>query len=395
MNPRCIVQVADYRAPFSTNFDVSLLELGRQVRDRLDLDSAFVFSRGAVGRPWLAKIRAEGIPVRFLDRDATHRDRVRALRRIAEETQATLLHTHFGTFDVDAAFVASRLSCGILWHMHSPYPIGATLRGRLGERAKFQVVGRLFVDRIVAVSESVAESAVSHGGPRSKLSVVLNGIDTRRLKPFDTVHRVALRQRYAIPEDSTVFLLFGWTPRRKGVDLLAQASKRLQRVSDHPCVCLVTRGEDNEAELLNMIRDAPALRLVSPVPEVSELYGLADCFISASRAEGLPYAIGEAMASGLPVVSSDLPQVVAAYGPAGPGFLSFQSGNASDLAEAMARVSKLSPEERRELAAGNRAYIREHLSLEKWTDEMIRLYRSVFADRARRAKSIDGDSSTS
>jgi glycosyltransferase involved in cell wall biosynthesis len=130
-----------------------------------------------------------------------------------------------------------------------------------------------------------------------------------------------------------------------------------------------------------MLADIPSLQVVPPVQDVRELYGLADCFVLASRTEGLPYAIGEAMASELPVITSNLPQVIETFGPAGRGLISFKTGDAEDLVAAMLQVLSMPPEGRRHLGIQNAAYVRDHLSIDRWTDEILAVYRSVLAQR--------------
>ena len=292
-----------------------------------------------------------------------------------------LFHSHFGTFDVDAAYSAACLRAAAIWHMHSPYPTFGQLRKRVGERLKFLIVARLLVDRVVAVSGSVAESAVKRGGPRQKTVVVLNGIDLDRVRPLDERARSGLRAGRGVAGDSVVFLLFGWEPKRKGVDLLIRAVDLIPGLSSRPFRAFVVRGETEPAAVTGTTGDIRSFQILEPVQDVRDLYGIADCFVSASRAEGLPYSIGEAMASGLPVISSDLPQIIDAYGAADRGLLTFKTGDAEDLAAAMSRVLSMTADERRQLGTQNLAYARDHLSLDRWAENLIAVYRSVLSRR--------------
>ena len=56
-----------------------------------------------------------------------------------------------------------------------------------------------------------------------------------------------------------------------------------------------------------------------------------DVFLSASRTEELSYSVREAMVTSLPVISSDVPQVVNNFEGAGNGFIKFENGNSKDL----------------------------------------------------------------
>jgi len=83
------------------------------------------------------------------------------------------------------------------------------------------------------------------------------------------------------------------------------------------------------------------------------------------------------MAAELPVITSDLAQVVAVYGRAGAGVLPFRAGDAEDLASALRRLTAMSREERVRLGQANGAFIRENLSLRRWSEEMIAVYGAV------------------
>jgi len=303
------------------------------------------------------------------------------LKRIGGESGAVLFHSHFGTFDVDTAYAASRIGAATIWHMHSPYPGFREVRRRVGERIKFLFVARILVDRIVAVSPHVAGSAAQRGGPRRKTVVVLNGVDLERVRPVDERTRSSFRATRGVAEGTVAFLLFGWDPTRKGVDVLTRAVEIVPRLTPRPFCCLIVGRENDSSDLSDVVGDDPHLQVIQPVQDVRELYGVADCLVSASRAEGLPYAIGEAMASGLLVISSDLPQVLETYGPAGRGLVSFETGNAEDLAAAMAQVLSMAPEERRHLGAQSAAFARDHLSIDRWAEGILTVYRSVLARR--------------
>ncbi len=376
------MHIADYSSPLVTNFISSILDLSRTSLARLGLRSVIVLPESVRGKPVTRFVQDQGVDVEFIEKNGTHKERVRSILRAGSDYRPVILHSHFGTFDVDVAVAGISLGSHTIWHMHSPFLRRATMRSELGELLKFSTIGRLFVERIIAVSSSVLESAVKRGGPASKFVVVENGIDVARARPIDAPRKSELRQRLDIANEEVVFLLMGWPWKRKGVDILVEAAKLLQQSPGENVRCFVVNERDDPALLAKLVHETGNVRIVLPVEDVADLYGLSDCFVCASRAEGLPYAIGEAMAAELPVISSDLPQIIDSYGGAGDGFIPFKTGRPEALAAAMARIASMTSDERRRTGARNGSFVRAHMSLDRWTERILAVYQTlgVFAE---------------
>lgn len=372
-----ILQVADFGSIYSGNFIASLLRLQETVTEQLGLGMVFVLPKVAEERPWLKLVQERGIPALFIDKHMPLLKRFQAVTAIAKEYNAVLLHSHFTSFDMDAAVTAKRLGVKVVWHMHSGLTGKYIRKQRVKDLIKMRIISRRWVDRVLVVSDSVAQFARLRGASPSKIITIYNGIDMARLEAVDENVQATLRHRYDIAKNQRVFLLFGWDPVIKGVDLLAKATALLERSGYTDVICLVVSGKKNEVIISQMIGEISRVRVISPVENVAELYALADCFVSASRSEGLPYAIGEAMALGLPVVSSDLPHLIRIYGPSGEGFLTFRNGDAQDLAKILAQVLETSSEKLHRLGESNRYFIKENLAVDRWCQEMVDLYRSL------------------
>ncbi|MGK0689224.1 MAG: glycosyltransferase [Aquificaceae bacterium] len=83
------------------------------------------------------------------------------------------------------------------------------------------------VDRLVAVSEKVAEVMLNAGFPPEKLRVIPSGIDTDRFRKNRAV-RTAKRQELSIPLNSKVFInVANWNPPVKGQDKLIETFLKL------------------------------------------------------------------------------------------------------------------------------------------------------------------------
>ena len=117
------------------------------------------------------------------------------------------------------------------------------------------------------------------------------------------------RQEIQIPDDITVFLSVGELSRRKNhkavIDVLAEINKRTESKF---CYLICGQGELKQ-ELQNRIDEAglhDTVLLLGYRSDIRELMYAADVFIFPSLQEGMPVALMEALASGMPVIASDI-----------------------------------------------------------------------------------------
>ena len=157
-------------------------------------------------------------------------------------------------------------------------------------------------DRLTGMSvfSDFAKSVlVSWGVPSDRVVVIPPGFDTPPLRPRDRASR------------EYTFLFAGRDPDRKGADLVIEGVRRLRRQGQR--VRAILAGDETFLELAG----EPGFEVYSSVPRhrlLDDLYPRADAFVMPSRAEGYGFTLVEAMAHGLPVISStygSIPEVVA------------------------------------------------------------------------------------
>jgi glycosyltransferase involved in cell wall biosynthesis len=159
---------------------------------------------------------------------------------------------------------------------------------------------------VVAVSDAIARSCARAGVRAERLHTVENGVDVRAVAAAARASRDAVRAGWGVAPDVPVLLAAGRFSPEKGQDVLVEALARVHAAGGaRPALVLLGDGvlrpdlERAAARLpagsvrFDGWRDDPWARL-----------GAADVFVLPSRREGLPLALLEAMAAGLPVVAT-------------------------------------------------------------------------------------------
>jgi len=150
-------------------------------------------------------------------------------------------------------------------------------------------------------------------GVTSQITVVSNGIDTVRFSP-------AGPQSDFIESEAPVLLFVGRLVDGKQPEIAVEAFAAVRKSFPEAQLYLCGEGplqEELEAQATALgVRDAVQFLGQLPYDAMPAVYRSADVLLLTSRAEGVPRTIMEALSSGLPVVSSDLPQIRAAFGEA-------------------------------------------------------------------------------
>lgn len=160
--------------------------------------------------------------------------------------------------------------------------------------------------RFVALNSSIEEQLKEQGLPCVRLP---NGVDSEGFRPAEVFERRAAREALGLPRDGTVLVAVGRLCRRKRLDLLLGAFRRLVERGD-TTTQLVLVGEGPEEAALRERAAVPALRgrvvFTGLLPDVRAALHAADVFVHPADREGMPNALLEAMACGLACVVSDI-----------------------------------------------------------------------------------------
>lgn len=238
---------------------------------------------------------------------------------------------------------------------------------------------------VICISEMVKSEVLQHFRiAPEKLHVIYNAVDADRFSPALAIHRGEIRRRYGIPESAILFLLLGSGYDRKGVGPAIEAIAQLP-----PHAHLLVVGKDKHASRYQ----AQAQRLGSnrvhfagPQADPRPFYGAADVFVLPTLYDPLSNAVLEALACGLPVITSykcGAGEIVAA---SNAGFLN----DARDITALSQNMIRLLDADTRRMCAINARRAAQLLTATEMSGRLLALYDRLLNPEAGIANSKPG-----
>ncbi len=228
--------------------------------------------------------------------------------------------------------------------------------------------------KIIAISEMVKRDIQKHyGTPDERIAVVYNGVPLERFHPRnrDTV-RDPVRKQLQVPEDAVVMLFVGSGFERKGLKFLLQATRYFKPLPWR--LVLIGKG-DWKGSLVYAPREAQKKILcLDPRDDLENYYAAADVFVLPSIYEPFGNANLEALASGLPVVTSRASGAAEIITPGENGMV---IEDPSDPKEIAAHLNILMNPSLRERMGEKARLLAEQFTWERTVREMLRVYEDV------------------
>jgi glycosyltransferase involved in cell wall biosynthesis len=233
-----------------------------------------------------------------------------------------------------------------------------TPRSAWKERVKRFLFER--VDAILTPGLDGREYAMRYGAAPEKVFLLPHVVDVDAISCAADASRPARAdRRQELGLSGTVFLYVGHLWKDKGLDALLDAYKAVQGwLRDETCLLLVGEGVDGDH--LRHRCEAEDIRGVEFVgfkegAALIDLYGAADVFVFPTLGDTWGLVVEEAMACGLPVISSDAAGEIRSRISDGETGLVVPSGRVDDLAAAMMRLALDAPMRRRVAEAARRS----------------------------------------
>lgn len=332
------------------------------------------------GGPVADELRARGVPVEVLGLGCLYAPRglagVARLARHLRRSGPDVLHTYLVSSNVFGT-LAGRLG-GVAAVVTSRRDTGFSRNWRLRLLEEWVINPR--VDRVVAVSATIAESARRERRLRAdRVLTIENGVDLAALEPALQLRDETRRAWGLAPDDSAVGAVGHLSPIKGHADFL-HAAALLSAAHRRVRFFLVGDGTLRPAleALARTLGIADRVVFTGASEDVPRLLAMLDVFVLPSHAEGMSNALLEAMALGRPAVATAVggnPDVVRD----GVTGLLVPPGQPPALAAALAELLA-EPARAITLGAAARCWVRQELSLER----MLRRYEALYLGLAMR-----------
>lgn len=224
---------------------------------------------------------------------------------------------------------------------------------------------------VIGNSSAVVDHLAQHAHiQRHRLALVRGGIDVSAIDAAPTLPR----STWSLPPDSPLVVWVGRLDPVKGLDDLIEAMVVVGQESNAH-LALVGDGEYRRSieELIERRQVGDRVTLLGRRDDVGAILKAADVFVFPSYTEGMPNALLEAMAAGLPVVASDILACRAVITHERTGLL-VSVRNSKALADAILRLFA-DPEAAARLGEAARQHVRDALRIEACFDAYETLYR--------------------
>jgi glycosyltransferase involved in cell wall biosynthesis len=354
------VALAIHRVRPTGGQDRYALELARRLAAHCELDLIAISVEGAL--PPSVRVHTLGIPDLPL-LAAAPLFRWRAAAALAGR-RYDVVHGVGGA--LPGATVVTAQFCAAEWRRLNPHADAyQRLVSAQAVRDERLTYGHGRLKAAIAVSRRTAEELQRHYGPLAvPVAVIPNAVDQELFKP---------RAR-AGPRPGPARLLFVGAYDRKGLEVAIRALALMRRDAELTAIGDGERGR--HLKLASELGVADRVRLEPPRDRIEEAFALADGFVFPTRYEPFGMVIAEALASGVPVVTTSRAGAAELIRTGESGFVLEDPDDAGGFAAALDRVVGADDAARTRMAEAARAAVRD-LTWDMVAERTLEVYRAA------------------
>lgn len=233
--------------------------------------------------------------------------------------------------------------------------------------------------KIIAISDMVKRDILKHYQlPEDRIEVVYNGVRLDRFHPDNKNRfRKEVRKRFGISDDEVMILFVGSGFERKGLEYLVKAVQHLERKNWR----LVLVGKGKWKRYLSFASQENRKKIIhlDPIDEIETLYASADMFVLPSIYEPFGNVNLEALASGLPIITSRNCGAAEIITPKKEGIVLQEPSDAKEIAVAIDYL--MDPGIREQMGQSARE-LAEQFTQERNAKAMLKIYQGLTGNMA-------------
>jgi glycosyltransferase involved in cell wall biosynthesis len=259
-----------------------------------------------------SELQEKGVKVLMLGKPPRKQrlETVLKLRQHLKNNHISILHAHCQSPDFYGKISAFLARTPLVF---------STIHNVAGYHASHESILRKLTTRYIAISETVKQYGVSDLKiPPDKIEVIYNAVDTQKFTPI-TLGKNAKLQELGVPAGRKIVTTVGSCEERKGHHYFIEAAEKV--VKKFPDTHFLIVGDSSAdpdftsriKEMVNLKKLRDRILFTGVRKDIPEILSITDVFVLPSLYEGLPIALLEAMASGVPAVVTDVgsnPEVV-------------------------------------------------------------------------------------
>ncbi|MBN9787539.1 hypothetical protein DMP17_02900 [Pseudonocardia sp. TMWB2A] len=297
-------------------------------------------------------------------------------RKAIREFQPNIIQTWLYRYDLLGSFASAGTEAKLVWNLRCS-DMQLPLHNR-AERQLCAAISKTSPDAIIACGERARAYHTGLGYAADKMRVVGNGYD------FDHLPGRSYRNAQDATQNELRIGAAGRYDPVKGYDILLDAVKLLSESRKPVRLVIAGRGCDDDNDELRAMIEAAGLKgrveLLGELSDMSAFYNSLDIFCLSSLSEGFPNVLCEAMAHGVPVVTTDAGdarEIVAGFAPV------VAPGDSKQLFHALRDLVELDPAQRYERGIKGAEYVRATYSISAIAAQYFELYSKLAGTPAR------------
>jgi UDP-glucose:(heptosyl)LPS alpha-1,3-glucosyltransferase len=231
--------------------------------------------------------------------------------------------------------------------------------------------------KIVAISELVKKNIIdNYRVPAPDIEVIYNGVNLERFHPGNKMkYRSSTRKKHGLSESEFVLLFVGSGFERKGVKYLIQA---VEALSEPVSVLIVGKGPEEKFKIPG---GRQKIIFCGPQRDIENYYAAADLFVFPSIYEPFGNVHLEALASGLPVITtrnSGAAEIIS------HGVNGYVIDRPEDYRAIADKIRVLAEGNKRDAMSLEARSLAENFTFNRYTEEIMELYNGVIAEKKKK-----------